>query len=135
LLNRAGDFHRTRLIKGWRSATGIASGLVISAFFATCTENSELLSARPTYAETAARREAKKVNLLRPFPMCTSFSCSEYYDRTDAYNGHWGMLSLSFRCKPPTFTKTESARKAGWRLSGITGNPRRRNSGFRMENE
>jgi hypothetical protein len=97
VLNRAGDFHRTRLTGNRLSAAGIASGFVISV---------KLL-----------RKFAESVGSLRSFPMCATFSRSEYYDRTDAFCRTSKDAFLSIPAKSlPRSRKTKSAKRFRWRL-------------------
>jgi hypothetical protein len=75
--------------------------------------------------------ELRNVSPLRSFLMRASFSRSEYYDRTDACDRHGGVLTFAFCRKPPTFTKTDSTRRVGWRLT--RGQPMPSKNGFRIE--
>src|SRR6266545_7659670 len=75
--------------------------------------------------------ELRNVSPLRSFPLRVSFSRSEYYDRTDAHDRHRRVLTLAFCRKPPTFTKTDSTRQVGWRLTRRQPTPSK--DGFRIE--
>src|SRR5262249_41351691 len=129
---RGAHFHRTRLTRGWLSAIGIAPDLVIPHSPQLPPKRSEVIS-RFAQSPPEWRREGKlrNVSALRSFPLCASFSRSEYYDRTDAYDRHRGMLALAFCRKPPTFTKTDSTRQVGWRLTRRQPTPSK--DGFRIE--
>jgi hypothetical protein len=133
-LNRAGDFHRARLNRGWLSATGIAPDLVIPHSPQLPPKGSEDIFRGVRFSPGWRREEElRNVSPLRSFPLRASFSRSEYYDRTDAHDRHRGMLTLAFCRKPPTFTKTDSARQVGWRLARIIGNPCRRKTASRLK--
>jgi hypothetical protein len=114
-MNRAGDFHRARLIRGWPSAIGIAPDLVISHSLRL--PPGFIFPDRLVGAEQHRGKELRNVSPLRSFPMRASFSRSEYYDRTDTCDRHEGVLTFAFCRKPPTFTKTDSVRLVGWRLA------------------
>jgi hypothetical protein len=133
-MNRAGDFHHARLIRDWPSAIGIAPDLVIQ-------HSPQLPPKRPDFifpdrlvgAEQHRGEELRNVSPLRSFTMRASFSGSEYYDRTNACDRHGVALTFAFCRKPPTFTKTDSTRRAEWRLTRRQPTPSK--NGFRIEAE
>src|SRR5262249_7027770 len=103
---------------GWLSAIGIAPDLVIPHSPQLPPKRSEVIS-RFAQSPPEWRREGKlrNVSALRSFPLCASFSRSEYYDRTDAYDRHRGILPCALCRKPPTFYNTDSTRQLGLRLT------------------
>jgi hypothetical protein len=126
-LNRAGDFHRTRFLRGRLSATGIAPDFVIPHSPQLPPKRPESISRGVRLAPECRREEElRNVSPVRSFPLCAALLRSEYYDRTDARDRLGGEPIVAICRKPPTFTKTDSTRQVGWRLARIIGNPRRR---------
>jgi hypothetical protein len=83
-----------------------------SVFFATCTENtlSDISRIAPAYAGLWQRRETKKSQPLAALPLVHVFLVLGVLWPYRLLQRTLGMLLLTFRCKSPTFTKTESAR-------------------------